>query len=133
MIGERIIKKLIRDRIIGIVDKHVKDPKTRDECIEGITEVAMEMVKIIGVRQIIWYLWYAKRRSVTNSILRQCGKSGLVTQNIKNFMAIRDVHTQPIIKMNVLIVTSPVKTLVVINIIIQCVINYEPTCIVWFV
>ena len=71
MIGERIIKRIIRERIVGIVGKYIEDPKTRDECIEGITEVAMHMVKIIGVRQIIWYLWYAKQQGIIQRVIEE--------------------------------------------------------------
>lgn len=92
MIGERIIKKMIRDRIIDIVTKYVDDPKTQEECIEGITEVAMDMVKIIGIRQIIWYLWYAKKQQTIKSVMRQYGKSNLVTYAAKNAIAVRKIE-----------------------------------------
>ena len=90
MIGERIIKKLIRDNIIDIIGKYVKDTKTRDECIEGVTEIAMELVKIIGVRQIIWYLWYAKKHRILYAD-KQFGKNSLVTQAMKNVSSINSV------------------------------------------
>lgn len=52
MVGELIIKRVIRKRIKEIAGQHVL-PGKQKEVIDGLTIVAMEVLKSVGIRRAI--------------------------------------------------------------------------------
>ena len=71
MVGEFFIKKVIRSRIEPVLKDFIKNEKVLEECVEGLTVVCMEVINIIGIRQTIWYLWYAKKQLNIQRVLKE--------------------------------------------------------------
>lgn len=56
-----IISRIFRSAIVDMVDKHVKDPKIREESIEGLTEAFVLVANVVGYRR-LWKLWRSMKK-----------------------------------------------------------------------
>lgn len=62
MIAKLFIKKLARRYITTVVEKYVTDEHAREQCINCLTQIIMDIAKAIGYREFIKLMWYAKNR-----------------------------------------------------------------------
>ena len=61
MLGSRFIKQQIKNKVRGVLSKYIATEKELEDACEGIATVGVELIDIIGIRQTLRLLWYAKR------------------------------------------------------------------------
>lgn len=64
MLGEKLIKIQIKNHVRIIVLKYVKNDKDVDEMCECISQLAIEFINYIGMKQFLRLLWYAKKSGI---------------------------------------------------------------------
>lgn len=64
MLGEKLIKRQIKIKLKQVLVTYIKDGKDLDEACEGIALVALEIIEIIGTKQFLKLLWYARKMNI---------------------------------------------------------------------
>lgn len=61
MLGSRFIKKQVKDKVRGVLSKYILNDDELEKACEGIAIIAIEIIEIIGIKQTMRLLWYAKK------------------------------------------------------------------------
>jgi len=61
MLGSRLIKQQIKNKVRGVLLKYIATEKELEDACEGIATVGIELIEIIGIKQTLKLLWYAKQ------------------------------------------------------------------------
>lgn len=61
MLGEKLIKRQIKIHIEKVLLKYIKNTQELNNACDDISQIAIEIINIIGIKQCIKLLWYAKR------------------------------------------------------------------------
>jgi hypothetical protein len=61
MLGARLIKQLIKNKVRDVLSKYIATEKELEAACEGIATIGLEIIEIIGIKQVLKLLWYAKR------------------------------------------------------------------------
>lgn len=61
MLGERIIKLIVKNKVHPILSPYIKNQKDLDEAINGIADTIVLLIEIIGWKQTIQWLNFARK------------------------------------------------------------------------
>lgn len=64
MLGEKLIKRQIKTKLKQVLVTYIKNEKDLDEACEGIAQAAIEIIEIIGIKQFLKLLWYARKMNI---------------------------------------------------------------------
>lgn len=85
MLGEKFIRNKVKSELLKALAPLIVDPITRRQAVDGLTELALNLIKAIGIREFIRIIWYAKLRANIQRIMDQESfKPGNISNHASN-------------------------------------------------
>ena len=81
MFAEKFIKNIVRREIRKVLTPIIKDPAVLTDSVDYLTDLAMEVVKMIGIREFIRIIWFAKKKQSIQRVIEEEGYPDSIHEN----------------------------------------------------
>lgn len=73
MFGERFIRNIVRRQVREVLSGIIEKEDQLTDATDYITDLAMEVVKMIGIREFIRIIWFAKKKQTIQRVVEEEG------------------------------------------------------------